>query len=176
MIVYHFTANKLLDGRPIPPVGGWLVHDGPVEICKSGLHASAHPFDALAYAPGNFLHLVECEDIVAEHDDKFVCRRRKILKSFDAESMLFEFARRQALSVIHLWDAPDVVRQYLETCDMALRAAAWASSGAAAWSAAGDAAWSAARSAAWDAAWDAARQKQRDDFLALVTEKFEAIK
>ena len=50
---YHFVGDELRDGRPVPPVGEWLVHDGPVKMCESGLHASRHPFDALMYAPGD---------------------------------------------------------------------------------------------------------------------------
>ena len=149
MMAYHFVADTLRDGTPIPVDGEWLVHVGPVEICETGLHASKHPFDALRYAPGGTLCLVECEDIVTEQDDKFVCRRRKIVKRFDATDLLRAFARHCALSVIHLWDAPPVVRQYLETGNEALRAAAWA------------AAWAAARAAAWAAAWDAARAAAR---------------
>jgi len=74
-----------------------------------------------------------------------------------------EFACWCALSVIHLWDAPKVVIQYLETQDESIRDAAMA-----AWDAAWDAAWveraaerAAARAAIWGAAqtaaWDAAR-------------------
>jgi len=168
-IGYHFCGDKLRDGRPIPADGEWLVHDGPVTICETGLHASKHPWEALTYAPGATLCLVECEDIVDEHDDKFVCRRRKIIARFDATDMLWELSRWCALQVIHLWDVPPVVRQYLETGDESLRAAALAAAraaacgaakaaaGAAAWAAARDAARDAAWAAAGDAAWDAAR-------------------
>ncbi len=152
-IAYHFVADTLRDGRPIPADGEWLVHEGPAEICETGLHASAHPYDALQYAPGPTLCLVECEDIVAEHADKFVCRRRKIVKRIDSTELCRKFARHCALSVIHLWDAPQVVRDYLTTGDESLRDAAWD----AAWAAARDAAWDAARAAAWAAARDAAR-------------------
>jgi hypothetical protein len=54
-----------------------------------------------------------------------VCRRRKIVKRIDATELLRKFARHCALSVIHLWDAPKVVRDYLETGDESLRAAAY---------------------------------------------------
>ena len=37
---YHFVGSTLRDGRPVPPDGEWLVHDGPVEMCASGLHAA----------------------------------------------------------------------------------------------------------------------------------------
>ena len=152
MRAYHFVGDTLRDGRPIPPDGEWLVHEGPIVICESGLHASRHPFDTLQCAPGNTLCVVECEDVVAEQDDKLVCRRRMIVKRADATDMLRTFARQCALDVIHMWDAPQVVRDYLTTGDETLRAAAMAAADAAARAAAMDA----AMAAAWDAAMDAA--------------------
>lgn len=134
MIAYHFTGDKLRDGRPIPPVGEWLVHEGPIEPCVSGLHASAHPSDALVYAPGPMLHKVEIEGDIREHGDptdKVVGRRRKIIASIDATELLRAFSRWCALQVIHLWHAPDVVRTYLETGDESLRTAATAAAYAA---------------------------------------------
>ncbi len=196
---YHFVGKAMLDGRPIPPDGEWLTHDGPVKICETGLHASKCPRDALEYAPGDTLCLVECEDIVVEQDDKFVCRRRKIIARFDATDMLWEMSRWCALQVIHLWDAPPVVREYLETGNESLRAAAWdaawdaarAAARAAAWDAAMDAAraaamdaaraaaraaaWDAARDAAWDAARDAAWDAQKAKFAEMVNARFAEI-
>jgi hypothetical protein len=180
VIAYHFVGKTLRGGSPIPPDGEWLVHDGPVEICETGLHASKHPFDALQYAPGATLCLVECEDVVTEQHDKFVCRRRKIVKRFDATDLMRAFARDCALSVIHLWDAPPVVRQYLETGDESLRDAArdaaWDAARDAAWDAAWDAArdaaWAAARAAAWAAARDAAWDAQKTKFAEMVDAKF----
>ena len=167
MIGYHFTEKCLRDGRPIPPVGEWLAHEGPVVPCVSGLHASEEPFDALHYAPGPFLHKVELEgDLVPQGNppDKWCGRRRRILASIDATAVLWEFARDRARSVLHLWKSPvpDVVRRYLETGDESLRSAAEAAACAAARAAARaddeaaeDAAWAAARAGA-HAAWDAA--------------------
>jgi hypothetical protein len=173
---YHFVAETLRDGSPIPGDGEWLVHEGDVQICNSGLHASWHPFDALQYAPGGTLCLVEVEDVVTEQDDKFVCRRRRIVKRIDSEPVSREFARWCALQVIELWDAPEVVRQYLTTGDESLRDAArdaaWAAARDAAWDAAWAAAWAAARAAAWAAAraaaWAAARDDQRDRYKKMV--------
>ena len=165
VLAYHFVGDKLRDGRPVPADGECLEHDGPVELCASGLHASICPFDALQYAPGGTLCLVELGGTVTHGNDKVVASRRRIIKRIDAEPLMREFARWSALQVIELWDAPDVVRQYLTTGDESLRAAArdaawdaaWATRAAAAWAAAwaADAAWDAARAA--DAAWDAAR-------------------
>ena len=167
MIAYHFVGETLRDGRPVPPDGEWLTHDGEMVMCESGLHASKDPFDALRYAPGPILCMVDCED-VQEGNDKLVCRRRKIVRRVDATELMRKFAKQCALDVIHLWDAPQIVRDYLTTGDESLRAAAWA--------AARDAAWAAARAAAWDAAraaaWDAARAAQRKRFNKLVADAF----
>ena len=49
MFVYawHFTdGNKLRDDSPLPAVGETLKFDGEPLLCKQGLHASLHPFDA----------------------------------------------------------------------------------------------------------------------------------
>jgi len=76
------------------------------------------------------------------------------------------FARWCALQVIHLWNCPDVVKQYLETGDEGLRDAAHAAAlnatHAAALNAARSAAWNAVRDAALDAAWNAALAAVRD--------------
>jgi hypothetical protein len=183
IVAYHFVGEALRDGRPVPPDGEWLTHEGDVAICESGLHASKCPWDALQYAPGETLCKVECDDVVAEQDDKFVCRRRRIVARFDATDTLWGMSRWCAKQVLHLWDAPLVVHAYLDTGDESLRAAArdaardaaraaaWAAAGAAARDAAGAAAWAAAKDAAWDAAWDA----QRKRFRKLVDAKFKEI-
>ena len=93
------------------------------------------------------------------------------------EKEIRRFARECALDVIHLWDAPPIVKKYLETGDEKLRAAAWAAAWAAraaaraaAW-AAGDArAAGAARAAAWAAgdARAALKEKQTARFKKMV--------
>lgn len=194
MRAWHFVGDKLRDGRPIPADGEWLVHEGPVQICESGLHASREPFDALKYAPGATVCLVECEDVVEEQADKLVCRRRRIVARMDVTELLRRFARLRALSVIHLWrsDPPDVVLEYLMTG--AERAAAYDAAYDAALSSANDAAHAAAHAAAsnavsaaraagqnavWaasgaaaGAAWEAAWAAARAEFNALVYECF----
>ena len=151
---WHWTGEALRDGRPLPAVGEWLEHEGPVVICESGLHGSRAILDALRYAPGHMLHRVEFADVAEEHNDKLVARRRCIVWSFNVEDVLRSFARRVALDVAHQWDMPDVVREYLETGREELRTAARSAAWDAARSAARSAAWDAARSAAWDSARD----------------------
>src|SRR5690606_5040072 len=135
VLAYHFVGDTLRDGRPVPADGEWLEHDGLIAICASGLHASRRPWHALTYAPGPVLCLVEVEGIAAAQDDKLVARRRRIVRRVDLTADLHAFARQCARDVLHLWDAPDVVRRYLETGDDSLRAAAYDAAGAAAWEA-----------------------------------------
>ena len=151
LLAYHFTSDTLRDGSPIPRRGVWLKHKGPVVPCQRGLHASVHPFDALRYAPGARLHLVEVRGDIQKHEkDKVVARERKILKSINAEKLLREFARWNASQVLHLWpNPPDVVVEFLKNGDEALRGAAES------------AAWSAAESAAESAAWSAWSARKR---------------
>jgi hypothetical protein len=152
--------------------------------CEIGFHASKRALDALHYAPGSIICRVTLHGEKIPHGnpiDKYCAHGRTVLQMANAEEVLRIFARKCALSVIHLWEAPQVVIDYLNTGDEKLRAAAWAAARdaardaarnaardaardatrnaawAAAWYAARNAAWDAARNAAWDAAWDATR-------------------
>jgi hypothetical protein len=146
MIYYHFTEPTLRNGEPIPPIGEWITCKGKIVPCKNGLHASPDAFDALQYAPGNLLHRVELDGDITPHGDpvdKFAARKRMIVASIDATGILRLFARRVALDVIDLWDAPPIVKEYLESGDESKRAdassagnaartsASWAASSAA---------------------------------------------
>lgn len=187
---WHFTAgNKLRDGSPLPAVGETLKFNGEPILCKQGLHASLHPFDALNYAPGDTLHLVHCAGTILHQEDKLVCTERTIIASFEASEMLRYFARMQALSVLHL--APEnmagVVEDWLMTGDnrSAAKSAAYSAARSVTRSASCSAAYSAARSAADYAACFAAyaaadyasdyasASADRQSFAALVYECFE---
>ena len=158
--VYHFVGRTLRDGRPVPADGEWLEHVGPLEMCQSGLHGCQHPFDALSYAPGATLCLVDLDGEMIERDDKIVARRRRIVQRMDATMLLWDAARASARDVLHLWPAPEVVRQYLATGDESLRTRVGAAS------------WAAARAAA---GWDAAGDAQRDRFAVMVTAAFASL-
>lgn len=161
---YHFTNGKLRDGRPLPPIGKWLTHEGLVVPCESGYHLSKHPFDALLLAPGCVLHRAELEGDLQSHGNppnKYAGRRRRILATIDTTPFLRRFARLCALDVIHLWNAPAIVVRYLRTGDESLRdiahsAAVEAAADAAANAALPDAAFNAADAAAYVSAYVAA--------------------
>ena len=141
MRAWHFVGATLRDGSPIPADGELLkFNDRPI-MCEQGLHASLDPFDAMQYAPGENLCLVECGGTILHQSDKLVCTERTIIARMGATDMLRYFARMQAVSALQYWDTepPEVVLDYLMTGDESIRVAARV----------------AARDAAWDAAWDA---------------------
>ena len=175
MKAWHFVGELLRDGRPVPADGEWLRHDGELIMCQNGLHASKRVIDALTYAPGNTICRVKIDtNDYIEDRDKLVSRGRKILWRIDGEKVLCAFARWCALQVIHLWDASDIVIEFLTTGNENIRNAAWeAARNAACYAArnaARDAAWDADRDAAWDAAWDAARAKQDAQLEKMIRE------
>ena len=150
-LLYHFVGNKLRDGREVPPDGEWLEHGGPIRCCESGLHACEHPFDALRYAPGFTLCLVVVEGIEDRQDDKVAARRRRIVKRIDMKEQILQFARDQAKKVLHLWDAPQVVIDFLNTGQNASAADA---------------------ATAYAADYATAKLDVREEFLSLVKEVF----
>lgn len=80
-ILWHFTDGALRDGRPLPPVGEWLISKGKIIPCKRGLHASPTPWDASRYAPGSVLHQVKLGGTVLPHGDpidKYAASKRAL--------------------------------------------------------------------------------------------------
>ena len=172
------------DGRTVV-VGATHTVRGVIMPCANGLHAAAHVFDALSYAPGSTLYRVRLGGVIRAHGqpvDKYAASKRTYLGRINAGVLLRQFARACALRAVerHWPGAPQVVVDYLRTGDESKRAAAWAAAWAAASAAARDAASAAARDAAWAAARDAARaaawaaevQWQRVLLAKLVREAF----
>jgi cell division septum initiation protein DivIVA len=157
---WHFaSADRRLgyeDGRLIE-VGAIHKVDVTPKCCVAGLHGSIRAIDALDYAAGPIISRVRIWGLINKKNDKLCGQAREYLAVDDATEELFGFARWCALQVIHLWDAPQVMRQYLETGDESIRAIACDAARAAAWDAetALYAAWDAARAAARAIAWDA---------------------
>ena len=171
MKAFHFTDGMTLrDGQTLE-VGKTYIYDGEIKICRSGYHASKNVLDALKYAPGFTLSLVECDEIEEEHDDKFVYRIRKVLEIHDVREIVLNWCIDVAEEAVKKYwtdekdsrpfDAIEAARECLENpsdkniAAAAARAAYDAARDAAAWAARADAARAAAY-AAW-AAYDAAR-------------------
>ena len=149
------------DNREVK-VGETLTVSGTPEVCVHGLHACHRLIDCLGYASGTVICKVTLGGEIAtdpRFPDKVAATERTVTAMTTAEEggrIMREFACWCALQVAHQWDMPGVVREYLETGNEELRAAAWDAAGDAAWDAAGDAAGAAAGGAAWVAAWAAA--------------------
>lgn len=139
---YFSTEARRLrfgDNRAIV-LGETHTFDGEPVLCEAGLHASERIIDALDYAPGSIVWRVTLGGKIVRGDDKAVATLRTYdAGGIDVSAVLRAFARRCALGAAHLWDCPDVVRRFLETCDDSLRAAASAAASAAARDAARDA-------------------------------------
>lgn len=140
---FWFAASDRLphgDGRPIV-IGEAHSVQGDIVLCSNALHASRDAFDALQYASGPYLYQVQCWGDIVEENDKLGARYREYIAMRDASNMLRQYAREQALSVIHLQEALEIVKRYLETGNEtirtvgAARAATWTvgAAGAAAW-------------------------------------------
>jgi len=144
--------------------------DGEIIPCTSGLHSSPTPWDALTYAPGELLWVVDVPDNAVAHGnptDKHAATSRKYLFMLDCTDLMRQFAAQCALTVFDKWTPPLVVREYIEGT---ARGEDKSDIRAAAWDAARDAAWA----AAWAAARDAARDAQRDNFNNLIFGALEA--
>lgn len=158
MMGWHFAGQTLRDGRPLPKAGERLEHTGPLVPCESGLHFSVRAIDALTYAPGAMVALVEApDDAIAHNGDKHVASWRVAVSGYaDATRVLHEFA---CWCATHALDREYAAGRKVDPRSRSAVAVklAWLDGKAtdnelaAAW----DAAWDAARAAAWDAAGDA---------------------
>ena len=148
-------------------------------VCVAGLHGSRNVYDALQYASSSKLYLVDIWGDVDEGEDKLCGTHREYLEYFNAEKVLFEFARKQASINLHKIkpycseDDYELVGRWLRTGDLRIRSAARS----AAWSAARSAARSAVRSVAESAgsavrsaAWSAARSVASQDLQETILE------
>ena len=97
---------------------------GPVKACGKGLHASLRMIDALKYAPGAYLWLVDIGGEIDKSDDKICGTERSYLSGFDATKTLRIFARKQALiNIKEISYIPeyDIILEWLETGNEKIR-------------------------------------------------------
>jgi hypothetical protein len=161
---WHFVGASLRDDSPIPKNGEKLVFDGELKMCRAGFHASINILDALMYSPGFTCCKVLISGEVIIDTNKLVASERTIIWRVNAENQILKFARECALDVIHLWKAPQIVVDFLNSGDRNIAYAAYAAAYAAANAvyaanaaayavyAANDAAYAAANDAAYAAA------------------------
>ncbi len=182
MKAWYFAPknNRLKYGdNRLVRVGTTHTIDGFPETCVRGLHASERVIDALSYAETSILYRVELSGEMDKARDKVAAQSRKYLKRYDIESILFEFARKQALINIdeikpYVGDKDyNLILEWLETGDKRIKSAARSAANYAANYAARSAANYAANSAADSAADSAARSaaySAADDLLIKMIE------
>jgi hypothetical protein len=122
ILAWHFLSSDWTAyGGFKVEVGKTYKHEGPVEPCSSGLHASVKALDANSFRKGPIVTRVECSGTIVPHGAKLACSERTALWGYDATDELRAFARWAALKAAHLWSKnkpmPEVVRQYLESGD-----------------------------------------------------------
>ena len=176
---YFADNNKKLrygDGRQIR-VGRTHKVKGKPKLCVHGLHASKKLIDALYYAPGHHLYLVELSGDFDKCDDKVCATERTYLAHFDSEKLLKEFARKQALINIEKIKAYcstedyNLILKWLNTGDRELQSAARKAAKATTWSAVDRAARTAARATAWLATDQAVRAVANKMLTDMVKDK-----
>jgi len=161
------------DGRDVR-IGETLRVEGPLELCKHGLHASRRALDALKYAPGALACRVKLSGKIVEDDDKACATERTVLGMVDATRLLHEFAcdvaeqalRRANVTDERSWNAIWTKRRWLDgeasyaelaiarvAAEGATRNGVWVATCAAVRSAAQSVA---ARDVAWNTAWHVA--------------------
>ena len=168
ILAYHFLKSDMCSHEGHEPPwkeGETRTLDGEIVICAHGYHASRTAWDALQFAPGPVLCLVEVEP-VEEHTEKLVSRSRRLIKAVNVERELREFAADCAERMLHFYEeaypgdqrpraAIATARAHArgEATDGELATARAAAGTAAAWdAAAAGAAGAAARATAWVAA------------------------
>ena len=182
MKAYHFLKDNMCGGYGKEPAwkeGEEREVKGTLVMCQHGYHASPSFYNALSYAKGNIACIVELSGAIIKDTDKYVARKRKLIKAVNAERVLrawgCDCAERalkkakvtderswNAIKVARLYNKGEATKEELDAARAAARDAAWDAARDAAWAAAWDAAWAAARDAAWAAAWAAARDAARD--------------
>lgn len=111
---YFATHERKLrrdDNRPIVVGETHTVDVEPIP-CVRGLHASKQLLDALWYAPGSILYLVELGGQIVETSDKVCASSRTYLAEFDANQLLVKFACQCALEVV------EQIRPYTKDYDL----------------------------------------------------------
>ena len=175
MEAYHFLKDNMRGGygrEKAWKIGEEREVKGELKMCEWGYHASPSFYDALPYAKGSIACIVELSGEIIKATDKYIGRKRKLIKAVNAEKVLRTWGcdcaeralRKAKVKDERSWNAIKVARLYNE--DKATKkelAAAWA----AAW-----AAWAATRAvsdATSAAAWAAARAAARAAWAARAT-------
>jgi hypothetical protein len=89
---WHFlTSQWTARGGFKVEVGRLYTMEPPIKPCARGFHASVRCVDALKYALGPVITLVECGGVIVDHGspaDKFACSERRAVWGYDATEVV----------------------------------------------------------------------------------------
>ena len=126
--------------------GTCIVSEDRTNVRCGDRHSFVDPLRALGDVAGKRVVRFPCRVLGRDDQGKLFCVPGKPSLDYDATEVLRAFARKEALGVAHLWEAPPEVKRYLRTGDEKLRLAARDAARTAArhpnW-------WTAARATAW---------------------------
>ncbi len=174
-------------------LGVWHKHEGDIEICKSGFHASKNAIDAMGHVNCFWLAKVEVKGKHQIQDDKECWEYMRIIKwvkwtkkdsvaqAIYAAELVLDNYEKNYPNDLRPREAIEAAKKVLKNDTVKNRSAAWSARSAAlsaaesAWSAAwsaAESAWSAAESA-WSAAWAAESAAESARSAALSAESAE---
>ena len=106
-------------------LGKWRKHDGPLEMCRSGFHASEDPYNSLKYVYGPRWFKIEAKGKVLKDDDKFVAEQMRIVKELPTKRIAVRFAIACARRTLNRFEAKhpedDRSRKAIEAAEAWLR-------------------------------------------------------
>ena len=88
----RYRDGRLVEDGEVVEAGKTYVAEGPLRICRNGMHASKRALDALERAPGPIICRVRLEGELQHDNAKSVGRSRTVLWMADATTVLHEFA------------------------------------------------------------------------------------
>src|SRR3990167_2240589 len=95
MLGWHWLAEdqRLRFGtKEVVKAGETYTAEGPLRMCRNGMHASRRAIDARESAPGPVICRVRLYGEIQHDIDKSVARHRTVLWMADATAILHEFA------------------------------------------------------------------------------------
>lgn len=83
---------RSVNGNESPwKIGVWKKIHKPLEMCKTGFHASENPLYSLEFVYGDRFFVVEAQGTVLHGTDKFVASEMRIVKELPAKEIMVKF-------------------------------------------------------------------------------------
>ena len=156
----------------------WYTHEGELELCNAGFHASKELVSAMSYVTPGIIAKVEYRGEVIEQEDKFVASEMRVIETYRfTKRMAVEWSIYCARQILKNWNsyaktdnrplkAIQAAEKWLRNPTKKNQEAAESAAGSAA-----ESAWSAAWSAAESAAKSTHYQWMRDNLISILSQQ-----